>query len=140
MLASGAVRPLQSLVYNFSAITTALRQFSHARHVGKIVVRVPPAAAVTGAARTSEAWAVTGGLGALGAIAAEWLVGQGVKHIHLLGRTGRWHGQPAGGPWWSLHPILFTPTRVEKPPGSRSVVNEWTLHRIAKCEAKHKYC
>lgn len=100
MLASGSVRPLQSLVYDFSAITTALRQFSHARHIGKIVVRVPSAAAVSNgdAARPAEAWAITGGLGALGAISAEWLAGQGAKHIHLLSRTGRWSGPPPGQP------------------------------------------
>ena len=98
MLASGAVQPLQSLVYDFSSIVTALRQFSHARHIGKIVVRVPPAAPAVdgGAGRPAEAWATTGGLGALGAITAEWLVGQGAKHVHLLGRTGRWSGQPTG--------------------------------------------
>jgi hypothetical protein len=100
MLASGSVRPLQSLVYDFSAITTALRQFSHARHIGKIVVRVPSAAAVSNgdAARPAEAWAITGGLGALGTISAEWLAGQGAKHIHLLSRTGRWSGPPPGQP------------------------------------------
>lgn len=111
MLASGAVRPLQSLVYDFAAISTALRQFSAARHVGKIVVRVSPALAAVsggdagrgaGAAQPLEAWAVTGGLGALGTITAEWLAGQGVRHIHLLGRTGRWSRQPSGLPPYSV--------------------------------------
>ena len=35
------------------------------------------------------AWVVTGGLGALGALTADWLVGQGQRHLVLLGRSGR---------------------------------------------------
>lgn len=34
-------------------------------------------------------WAVTGGLGALGLLAADWMVGQGRAYITLLGRSGR---------------------------------------------------
>jgi NADPH:quinone reductase-like Zn-dependent oxidoreductase len=41
MLLRGQVKPLPALVYDFSEIATALRQFSTAKHVGKIVVKVP---------------------------------------------------------------------------------------------------
>lgn len=104
MLACRAVQPLQSLVFDFADMKTALRQFSHARHIGKIVVRVPlPAQLGPGSSsgqqqrqEPNEAWAITGGLGALGSITAEWLVGHGVKYIYLLGRTGRWSTQSTG--------------------------------------------
>ena len=102
MLAAGTVAPLPAQVHAFADITQALRQFSHARHVGKIVVKGPPAAAALGkddataGSALPEAWAVTGGLGALGQLAGEWLAGQGVKHISLLGRSGRW-SEPASG-------------------------------------------
>ena len=102
MLAAGTVAPLPAQVHDFAAIAHALRQFSHARHVGKIVVTGPPAAAAppeVGAKPGNtlpEAWAVTGGLGALGQLAGQWLAGQGVRHITLLGRSGRW-SEPASG-------------------------------------------
>jgi hypothetical protein len=99
MLAAGTVAPLPAQVHEFADITNALRAFSHARHVGKIVVKGPPAAAAPPeAAKTGmpEAWAVTGGLGALGQLAGKWLAGQGVRHVHLLGRSGRW-AEPTTG-------------------------------------------
>lgn len=34
-------------------------------------------------------WVVTGGLGSLGLLTAQWLAGQGRRHITLLGRSGR---------------------------------------------------
>jgi hypothetical protein len=42
-----------------------------------------------GVGSDAGAWLITGGLGALGTIAAKWLAGQGKKNLHLLGRTGR---------------------------------------------------
>ena len=87
LLAAGRVAPLQQLVYSFADTVAAFRQFSHARHVGKIVVRVPAAAEV--ARQASGCWAISGGMGALGALVADWLTGQGQAYIILLGRSGR---------------------------------------------------
>ena len=39
MLAAGLVKPIPSTKYDISELDTALRQFSHARHIGKIVVQ-----------------------------------------------------------------------------------------------------
>ena len=39
--------------------------------------------------RLQGRWLVTGGLGALGLITAQWLADRGCRHICLLGRTGR---------------------------------------------------
>ena len=99
MLAARTVAPLPALVHDFADFAAALREFSHARHVGKIVVRVPPPVEEErrrGAPPSPEAWAIAGGLGALGQLTAEWLAGQGTRHIHLLGRSGRWSGPPKG--------------------------------------------
>ena len=96
MLAARLVAPLPFLKYDVAEVETAFRQFSHARHAGKIVVSVPPTlpdAPVQGAIR---AWAICGGLGALGVITAKWLVQQGVRQVHLLGRSGRWAGGATG--------------------------------------------
>lgn len=96
MLATGMVKPLPYLKYELSNVDTALRQFSHARHTGKIVVSVPPALPSPISPKVPEAWAITGGLGALGSITAEWLAGQGAAYLHLLGRSGRWTTRSTG--------------------------------------------
>ena len=102
MLAAGLVKPLPSTRYDISELDTALRQFSHARHIGKIVVSVSARLPGPAAREASEAWAITGGLGALGLITAEWLAGQGARHIHLLGRSGRWMADSSGRPQGEL--------------------------------------
>jgi NADPH:quinone reductase-like Zn-dependent oxidoreductase len=40
-VAAGALRPLPQVLHSLSAVQTALRQMSQARHVGKVVVRAP---------------------------------------------------------------------------------------------------
>jgi hypothetical protein len=87
MLAGASVAPLQHLTWDFTDAVAAFRQFTHAQHIGKIVVRVPPPAEA--AHQSGVSWVVSGGLGALGALTADWLVGQGQKHLVLLGRSGR---------------------------------------------------
>ena len=87
MLAGARVAPLQHLAYDFPDAIAAFRQFTHAQHIGKIVLRVPPPAETAQTAGGS--WTVSGGLGALGALAAEWLVAQGHGQLMLLGRSGR---------------------------------------------------
>jgi NADPH:quinone reductase-like Zn-dependent oxidoreductase len=42
MLARRDVSPLQKTVFSVADILTALRQFTQAKHVGKLVVRFPP--------------------------------------------------------------------------------------------------
>lgn len=96
MLAADQVKPLPALVFPFSEINAALRQFSTAKHVGKIVVQLP-ANGVLSSRKGMEtsmldqmgAYVIVGGLGALGTIAAKWLVSQGRKNIILYGRSGR---------------------------------------------------
>jgi NADPH:quinone reductase-like Zn-dependent oxidoreductase len=129
-LASDTIKPLPSNVYGFSEIKTALREFSHARHVGKIVVSVSlpdqlehgSKSSSGSAERPSEACAITGGLGALGSITAEWLAGHGVKHIHLLGRSGRWSGHPTSAPPFHTSEQNSTPLTCFKNPTMSGVI------------------
>lgn len=44
MMAQGQAAPIQALTFPFADVTTALRQFSHTRHIGKVVTWLPPAA------------------------------------------------------------------------------------------------
>lgn len=96
MMMADLVKPLPAVTYSFSEIHTALRQFSTAKHVGKIVIKLPDGSVEDGRSDASadlssqmKTWVIVGGLGALGTIAARHLVGQGRKNIQLLGRSGR---------------------------------------------------
>ena len=93
MLMRKQVKPLPAVVYSFSSIHEAFRQFSAAKHVGKIVVELPGTAEqglpTDPSSNNKGAWVVTGGLGSLGLLTAKWLAGEGKKTLHLLGRSGR---------------------------------------------------
>ena len=56
------LRPLPLIAHDMGAVAAALRQMSQARHVGKVVVRHPPAQAQEAMAGS---WVVTGGVGEL---------------------------------------------------------------------------
>lgn len=92
MLHTKAVQPLPRLTYPMTSIMAALKQFAQAQHIGKIVLSAPaalPAAADEKHRAGKGAWIVTGGLGALGVLTGEWMVGNGAKRVMLLGRSGR---------------------------------------------------
>jgi hypothetical protein len=72
--------------YSLGAAAAALRQMSQARHVGKVVVsNSQPSQPCYAVGRVL----VTGGLGALGTLVAQWLAGNSVRQLHLLGRSGK---------------------------------------------------
>lgn len=77
------VQPLPRTVYHLSEAPAAFRHMQQARHVGKIVLTVSPSPVFL---RPEGTFLITGGLGALGLRAAEWLAQQGAKHLVLIGR------------------------------------------------------
>jgi NADPH:quinone reductase-like Zn-dependent oxidoreductase/3-oxoacyl-(acyl-carrier-protein) synthase/acyl carrier protein len=88
--AAGKLHPLPLVGHGLSAVASALRQMSQARHVGKIVVRSPALSSNSNSSETDEGFVlVTGGLGVLGTQVAEWLGKQQVKAMSLIGRSGR---------------------------------------------------
>ena len=91
MLERGEVEPLQCLAYSFADAVPAFRQFARAQHVGKVVTRMPAPADTAASEEDGSlgSWLISGGLGSLGVLVADWLAGQGQAHIVLLGRTGR---------------------------------------------------
>jgi hypothetical protein len=91
MLEHSQVHPLPTLLYSFSDAMSALRQFTRAQHVGKILTRIPHTVGKGASEEDSSAgsWVISGGLGSLGMLTAEWLAVQGQLHIMLLGRIGR---------------------------------------------------
>jgi acyl transferase domain-containing protein/acyl carrier protein len=93
--ATGQFRPLPSRVYPIGEISDALRSFSQARHIGKLImalegenplIEVRAVAERASVIRADGAYLITGGLGGLGLRVAQWLTEQGARHLALLGR------------------------------------------------------
>jgi hypothetical protein len=86
-LAAGTLQALPQVVHSLAEVQAALRQMSQARHVGKIVTRMPAPASAQ--APTAGTVLVTGGLGTLGSLTAAWLAQVSKLHVHVTGRSGR---------------------------------------------------
>ena len=84
--AAGRLSPLPYRVYPAVCAADAFRFMAQARHVGKIVL-TPPAPAAAARVRGDATYLITGGLGALGMLTAEWLHARGARHLALMGRS-----------------------------------------------------
>ncbi len=79
----GALRPLPVTAWDAGRAVEAFTHVSQARHVGKVVLRMPPRIGPAGTVL------VTGGTGALGGQVARHLVtAHGVRHVLLASRRG----------------------------------------------------
>jgi myxalamid-type polyketide synthase MxaB len=78
----GEIKPLPAHIYDFEDAPLAFRLMSHARHIGKIVLRHRSALVV----RSDRTYLISGGLGAIGLSAAKWLAGAGARYLVLIGR------------------------------------------------------
>ncbi|MFJ8630375.1 SDR family NAD(P)-dependent oxidoreductase [Streptomyces sp. NPDC093568] len=79
----GALRPMRVTAYDLARAADALRLLGRARHVGKVVLRVPSPWSGVGAVL------ITGGTGGLGAEVARHLVAaHGVRDLLLVSRRG----------------------------------------------------
>ena len=89
----GIYTPLPHSVFAADDAAEALALMQQAAHVGKIVVRPPPAGRVTAqpASFTVSATGthvITGAFGGFGLETARWLVDRGARHLVMLGRSG----------------------------------------------------
>jgi NAD(P)-dependent dehydrogenase (short-subunit alcohol dehydrogenase family)/acyl carrier protein len=85
--AEGQYRPLPVKVFEQPATRQAFRYMAQSRHMGKIVVRQQAGNRSTERGISPEkSYLITGGLGGLGLVVADWLVEQGVRYLALLGR------------------------------------------------------
>ncbi len=82
----GMLKPLPSKTFPLQQSTDAFRYMQQARHIGKIVVTHPSVELTRGQLRSDGTYLITGGLGALGLLVAEWMTKQGAKHIALMSR------------------------------------------------------
>ncbi|HEX8171687.1 MAG TPA: type I polyketide synthase [Thermoanaerobaculia bacterium] len=94
LFASGALRPLPVTVFSMREAEEAFRYMAQARHIGKIVLSREDelrreARRQFGLVRAEATYLITGGLGALGLVTAQWLADEGAHTIVLLGRNVR---------------------------------------------------
>jgi polyketide synthase 12 len=81
LFAGGVLGPLPVACWDARRAVDAFRFVSQARHTGKVVLTIP-------APPGAGAVLVTGGTGALGALAAGHLAGQGMRELVLVSRRG----------------------------------------------------
>ena len=89
MLQQGKLTPLPTTVFPFSQYVSAFRYMQQGKHIGKIVLtfprRIDPPSDINFTANAT--YLITGGLGDLGLLTAEWMVENGAKNIVLLTRS-----------------------------------------------------
>ncbi len=86
LLEQGTVEPLPVRVRDVRALGEALADMAAARHVGKLVTRMPRP--LVGPLAGQGTVVITGGTGTLGAAVARHLAGRGVERFLLLSRRG----------------------------------------------------
>lgn len=86
----GALQPLPHTAFEASQVVDAFRYMAQRKNIGKIVVKMKADKEQhAGAAEfidVNGCYVITGGLGDLGMLLAEWLIGKGARHLLLLGR------------------------------------------------------
>jgi myxalamid-type polyketide synthase MxaB len=78
------LRPLYYQDYPIERIVEGFRLMQQGKHKGKIVIRLPVR---KDPITPTGTYLITGGLGALGLQAAQWLSDQGARHLVLTGRS-----------------------------------------------------
>ena len=81
---TGELSPLRHTIWPMAETSAAMGYMRAARHIGKIVLTVPPIS--EGQLRRDGTYLVTGGLGGIGLALAEWLAERGAGSVVLNGR------------------------------------------------------
>jgi acyl transferase domain-containing protein/acyl carrier protein/phospholipid N-methyltransferase len=89
----GKLKPLPRKVFPIQNAIDAFRYMQQAKHVGKIVVMQPTDSAGSGSQkpltfRGDGTYLITGGMGGLGLLVADWMVQKGARQLVLVGRSG----------------------------------------------------
>jgi NADPH:quinone reductase-like Zn-dependent oxidoreductase/short-subunit dehydrogenase/acyl carrier protein len=91
----GDFAPLPYTVFESADVVEAMRLMQQSGHIGKILVRPPPAGSSPDTPKRHEfrvdparTHLVVGGLGGFGVETARWLVEHGARHLVLVGRRG----------------------------------------------------
>ena len=83
-IAAGELAPLMHTRWPLAETSAAMDFMRAARHIGKIVLTMPPLG--NGRLRQDGTYLVTGGMGGIGTALAEWLVERGAGTVVLNGR------------------------------------------------------
>jgi NADPH:quinone reductase-like Zn-dependent oxidoreductase/acyl carrier protein len=93
---NGTLRPLPRNVFPIDEAVGAFRYLMQRKNIGKVVVSLQdmlsqPASETPVTVRPDGTYLITGGLGSLGLLVAQWLIQQGARNLVLMGR-----GNPPG--------------------------------------------
>lgn len=91
-LSRGSLQPLRQVLHGVHDAQAAFRQMSQARHVGKVVIQTQQAQHAQHEQSTAAVpglTVITGGLGTLGSLVADWMSSQQPGSLCLIGRSGR---------------------------------------------------
>ncbi len=93
-MSNGDLHPLPHRVFPISNAVNAFRAMAQAKHMGKVVVSLEEPDLnlsrdedFSTTFSADATYLITGGLGGFGLAAAKWMVGQGVRHLALMGRS-----------------------------------------------------
>ncbi|KAL4239386.1 hypothetical protein ACF0H5_000203 [Mactra antiquata] len=94
---SGAVKPLNTSVFDKADVETAFRYMAQGKHIGKVLVKIREESdnvplCIPSMTRTCcdprKCYIITGGLGGFGLELTQWLIDRGAKSIILTSRSG----------------------------------------------------
>ncbi len=80
----GTLRPLPQHIFPLEKAVDAFRFMAQAKHTGKIVIMQSHTSA---SICDDGTYLITGGLGGLGLVSAQWLADNGARHLVLVGRN-----------------------------------------------------
>ncbi len=84
---NGTLQPMRYQVYDLVRVREAFRLMQQGRHLGKLVIHWPAMPETDLEVKPEASYLITGGFGALGLEAAQWLAGKGARHLVLMGRS-----------------------------------------------------
>lgn len=94
LLVQGKIRPLPSTVFSINESVEAFQYMAQGRHIGKVVltfhdqpVRIERNMPEPPLFKADATYLLTGGLGGLGLVVAEWMAAHGARRLALLGRS-----------------------------------------------------
>lgn len=93
-ITDGTYKALPVTAFAADQAADAFRHMAKGAHIGKVVLQFGDSAEVDGASeglceiKPDATYLITGGLGALGLLFAEWIVNRGGRHLVLTGRRG----------------------------------------------------